>query len=333
GESERQRPNMSRRVFASAVLLLLLVMICCGTCGGAALAEVKQSSDPKFEWKGISEGEGDVTVESLGVPGLLKVGSGVFAVAEAQCKKNSVAFTGIASQIITKEDASNLEEVLKETKDKTQFLEEVASASGRKRLDVSRPTTVVKESEIYMLVGKYSQNAAAVGQDGGADGWGLLLVKGTVSGEESNKQIEWKDTKRLQWKPLGGTNDSLTRLIGGGGSGVKTNDGALLFPLEGTKNDKKTKIFLLVIDPSDTASCTLSKEVPDDGCSDPSVVEWKDKKLVMMTACGDGRRRVYESGDKGEYVDGGTRDTLACVGQQTGRREGRWERVHHSDFC
>ncbi|KAF8277835.1 trans-sialidase, putative, partial [Trypanosoma cruzi] len=32
--SERQRPNMSRRVFTSAVLLLLVVMMCCGT-GGA----------------------------------------------------------------------------------------------------------------------------------------------------------------------------------------------------------------------------------------------------------------------------------------------------------
>ncbi|EKF26100.1 trans-sialidase, putative, partial [Trypanosoma cruzi marinkellei] len=39
----------------------------------------------------------------------------------------------------------------------------------------------------------------------------------------------------------------------------------------------------------------------DGGCSDPSVVEWeKDKKLIMMTACDDGRRRVYEIGDKGE---------------------------------
>ncbi|ESS54887.1 trans-sialidase [Trypanosoma cruzi Dm28c] len=40
--------------------------------------------------------------------------------------------------------------------------------------------------------------------------------------------------------------------------------------------------------------------MPDGGCGVPSVVEWKDKKLMMMTACGDGPRRVYESGDKGE---------------------------------
>ncbi|EKF27038.1 trans-sialidase, putative, partial [Trypanosoma cruzi marinkellei] len=44
----------------------------------------------------------------------------------------------------------------------------------------------------------------------------------------------------------------------------------------------------------------LSKEMSADGCSDPSVVEWEKDKLMMMTACDDGRRRVYESGDKGE---------------------------------
>ncbi|RNE95843.1 trans-sialidase, partial [Trypanosoma cruzi] len=48
------------------------------------------------------------------------------------------------------------------------------------------------------------------------------------------------------------------------------------------------------------ASWKLSKGMSADGCSDPSVVEWKDKKIMMMTACDDGRRRVYESDDKGD---------------------------------
>ncbi|RNC41237.1 trans-sialidase, partial [Trypanosoma cruzi] len=43
----------------------------------------------------------------------------------------------------------------------------------------------------------------------------------------------------------------------------------------------------------------LSKGMSADGCSDPSVVEWKGK-LMMMTACDDGRRRVYEIGDEGD---------------------------------
>ncbi|RNC33260.1 trans-sialidase [Trypanosoma cruzi] len=40
-ESEPQRPNMSRRVFASAVLLLL-VMMCCGSGRAAAADGIKQ---------------------------------------------------------------------------------------------------------------------------------------------------------------------------------------------------------------------------------------------------------------------------------------------------
>ncbi|EKF99038.1 trans-sialidase, putative, partial [Trypanosoma cruzi] len=85
------------------------------------------------------------------------------------------------------------------------------------------------------------------------------------------------------------------------------NDGTLLFPVEATKktnqddgNEKDGKAVSLILYSSDTKKWALSKEVPADGCSDPSVVEWKDDKLMMMTACDDGRRRVYESGDKGE---------------------------------
>ncbi|EKG00893.1 trans-sialidase, putative [Trypanosoma cruzi] len=97
--------------------------------------------------------------------------------------------------------------------------------------------------------------------------------------------------------------NSLKRLIGGGGSGVKMKDGTLVFPLEGTKTKdddagKDGKTVSLLLYSSDTENWTVSKGMSDDGCSDPSVVEWKDK-LMMMTACGDGRRRVYESADKG----------------------------------
>ncbi|EKG00968.1 trans-sialidase, putative, partial [Trypanosoma cruzi] len=47
GESERQRPNMSRHVFTSAVLLLVVVMMmmCCGTGGAAATGGNNGKSD------------------------------------------------------------------------------------------------------------------------------------------------------------------------------------------------------------------------------------------------------------------------------------------------
>ncbi|EAN85921.1 putative trans-sialidase, Group V [Trypanosoma cruzi] len=301
-ESEPQRPNMSRRLFTSAALLLFVVMVCCGS-GGAAVTGVKESSDPQFVWNKIPEGE---TVESLGFPSLLKVGSDVFAVAEAQCKKGQDSFTGIASQLLTeteeKKDNTPVE-VLNDANTKTQVLEEGTSPHSKK-VDVSRPTTAVKGNDIYMLAGKYSRAAATNPQERGAGDWGLLLVKGEVSSEESNKKIQWNKNQRLVGTFSDGEQDSLMQLVAGGGSGVQTDDDTLVFPVEGKKekngesNDGKT-VSLVIYTSKDTLTWKLSKGMSADGCSYPSVVEWEEGKLMMMTACDGGRRRVYESGDKG----------------------------------
>ncbi|RNC39111.1 amastigote surface protein 4, partial [Trypanosoma cruzi] len=285
---------MSRRVFTSAVVILV-VMMCCST-GGAAASD-GQSSDPNFEWKDITDGE---TLDSLSVPGLIVVGSGVFAVAGAQCKNGeNTVFTGIASQLLTNTADNKPEEVLKDAKDKPQFLEEGGSPSTK--VDVSRPTTVVNGSDIYMLVGKYSHEAAANCQAGTENiKSGILLAKGEVGGE-GDKKIDWKTTDGVPCT-LGDQHKSLTGLIGGGGSGIKLKDGTFLFPVEGTKEneDKDVKAVSLIMYSSGTKSWTLSKGMSADGCSDPSVVEWEKDKLMMMTACDDGRRRVYESDDKGD---------------------------------
>ncbi|KAF8277895.1 putative trans-sialidase, Group V [Trypanosoma cruzi] len=302
-ESEPQRPNMSRHHFFSA-LLLIVVMMCCSSGTVTAQAEVQESTVATFEWKVITVG---VTVESLGVPGLLKVGSDVFAVAEAQCREGvGNRFTGIASQVLTTKTTDKPVEALKDPKAKTQLLEEGTSTEVKK-VDVSRPTTVVDGSNIYMLVGKCGRAAVRGAGESGADDSGLLVVEGEVSGDESNKGIQWKDTKGLPRTPFCEQHEFLTGLIGGGGSGVKIKDGTLVFPVQGTKKkenegaeeDGKT-VSLIIYTLKDTKSWKLSKEKSDDGCSDPSVVEWKDKQLMMMTACDDGRRRVYESDDKGD---------------------------------
>ncbi|RNF06968.1 trans-sialidase [Trypanosoma cruzi] len=321
---------MSRHLFYSAVLLVL-VMMCCGSGGAAEGPE--QPSDPNYKWKEIKD-EGE-TVESLGAPGLLNLGSDVFAVAEAQCKKNSEnsGFTGIASQLLTEKKHNTPVEIMNGAKKDTQVLEEDASTS--KKVDVSRPTAVVKGNDIYMLVGKYSQTDAT-GENRGADDWGILLVRGEVGGEENNKKIEWKNTEIFP-RGIDTRPDSWTKLIGSGGSGVKMNDDTLVFPVEGTKkenkdgdapNDGKT-VSLLIYSSEDTNSWTLSKGMSEGGCSDPSVVEWeKDKKLMMMTACDDGRRRVYESGDKGESWT----EALGALSRVWGNKQGEGAKGVRSGF-
>ncbi|KAF8279995.1 putative trans-sialidase, Group VI [Trypanosoma cruzi] len=320
GESEPQRPKMSRRVFASAVLLLLFVMMC--DTGRAAQADVP-APDPgsslgkHFVWRDKKKEE---TVSLLYAPSLLDVNGKVFAVAEAQCTgKNGAgedSFTGIASELLTL-DKKQTKEELDASKVKTQVLEECPSVKAKcssqpeghaisqreTKVRVSRPTTVVKGNDIYMLVGKYSPTAATDQEDRGAEDCGLLLVKGKA-GDENSNSIIWGDTAGV---PCVSTVEEekvgLTRLIGGGGSGVKMHDDTLVFPVEDTKEESGKTVSLLIYSLKDANSWKLSKGIPDGGCSDPSVVEWgekEDKKLIMMTACDGGRRRVYESGDMGD---------------------------------
>ncbi|EKF26985.1 trans-sialidase, putative, partial [Trypanosoma cruzi marinkellei] len=127
-------------------------------------------------------------------------------------------------------------------------------------MDVSRPTTVTKESEVYMLVGRYSGKPGSSGEGNGADDSGLLLVTGKVSdGDESNKKIDWKSNTALPRTIVGAQHNSLTGLVGGGGSGIETKDGKLVFPVEGTKKgntETDVKSVRLIIRSSDTNSWT-----------------------------------------------------------------------------
>ncbi|EKF29089.1 trans-sialidase, putative, partial [Trypanosoma cruzi marinkellei] len=309
--------------------------MCCNT-GGASETEGPQPVDPQFAWKGIKDGE-DVTVESLGVPGLLKVGNDVFAVAEAQCKKSAggATFTGIASQIITTPTANAPEEVLKDPKDKTQVLEQ-GSSEDAKRVDVSRPTTtVVNGNDIYMLVGKYSPPAVSSDPKSGAGDMGFLLVKGEVSDESGGgKGIQWKNNTDVSRVSFDEQPETWTQLIGGGGSGVKTKNGNLLFPVEGTRKegeaqDNEKAVSLVICTLKDNRnSWTLSKGMSDGGCSVPSIVEWKDNQLMMMTACDDGRRRVYESSDKGESWT----EALGTLSRVWGNEQGGEAKAVRSGF-
>ncbi|EKF99443.1 trans-sialidase, putative, partial [Trypanosoma cruzi] len=160
---------------------------------------------------------------------------------------------------------------------------------------------------IYMIAGMYNLDDASTGEDI-TDEWGLLVAVGNVSSNNDNgrnKRIYWTDVDALTITSNTKEYEYVTALTGSVGSGVKMEDGTLLFPMEGTEkaNEEDTAgggytVSLFIYFP-DNKSWTLSKGMSAGGCSVPSVVEWKEK-LMMMTACDDGRRRVYESGDKGD---------------------------------
>ncbi|PBJ70435.1 trans-sialidase [Trypanosoma cruzi cruzi] len=323
-ESEPQRPNMSRHLFCSEVLLLLVVMMCCDR--GAASNE-KTPTDSElstrklFFWRDTTD-EG--TAIFLFFPSLVEMDGDVFAVFEALFTKGAESgLTGIASELLTLTDQQIKE--LDKNKLKTQVLEECPSddekcatqavddsvSESGAQAHVSKPTTVVHGSDIYMLAGTYNLDDAAAGE-GITDEWGLLLARGNVSVDEDgrNKRIYWTDVDALPITTNTEQYGYVRALTCGGGSGVKMNDGTLVFPMEGEdyrteKTDEEntpggTNTVSLFIYFPDNKSWKLSKGMSEGGCSDPSVVEWEKDKLMMMTACDDGRRRVYESGDKGD---------------------------------
>ncbi|EKG01228.1 trans-sialidase, putative, partial [Trypanosoma cruzi] len=337
-ESEPQRPHMPRRVFTSAVLLLLIVMMCCGTGGATATEKPKSgngsSPSPSFVWK---DGKGGETVSSLRVPSLVEMNGDVFAVAEAQLKEEG-GFTGIASELLTLTDKESKE--LDTTKLMTQVLEECPSqnkncasqtedqdaSESRKKVRVSRPTTVVNGSDIYMFAGTYRfEVTEGVDRTAAAAKWGLLVASGNFSTEGSDKRIYWNDAYVIPWTEFETQQKSLTGLIGGGGSGVQMKDGTLVLPVEGTKTNGKA--VSLTLYSTVTGGGNLSKGMSADGCTDPSVVEWKDK-LMMMTVCDDGRRRVYESGDKGDSWT----EALGTLSRVWGNKQGEGAKGVRSGF-
>ncbi|EKG03686.1 trans-sialidase, putative, partial [Trypanosoma cruzi] len=145
------------------------------------------------------------------------------------------------------------------------------------------------------------------------------------------KQIDWKETTDLSRAAFGKELQSLEGLIGSGGSGFEMKGDKLVFPVEGTKkgdvqNDEKA-VSLLIYSSDNAASWKLSKGMSDGGCSDPSVVEWKEK-LIMMTACDDGRRRVYESGEMGESWT----EALGTLSRVWGNKKGKEVEAVRSGF-
>ncbi|ESS61206.1 trans-sialidase [Trypanosoma cruzi Dm28c] len=305
GESEPQRPNMSRRVFTSAVLLLLVIVMCCGS--GAA---EEPSSDPRnivdpfkgttpisfANWKELKEDGSKIT--SLRVPGLVKVGDDVFAVAEAQYGERNGA--GICAGIVSKHLNISGDSMDILTSDISLFCmqlrDTVENNFGTKEL--LRPTTLVLGDSVYMLVGNQSRTTPQVG---GTNERGLLLVKGTVSDEGGKKKIRWNETHVVNPQRKGAS-VSLTELIGGGGSGAVMRDGALVFPMQAKKSDGTSVLLSMSFDPS-KKKWELSSETPGNGCRDPTLVKWEedkdDERLFMMAHCAGGYYDVYRSTENG----------------------------------
>ncbi|RNC34046.1 putative trans-sialidase, partial [Trypanosoma cruzi] len=292
-EREQQRPHMSRHLFHSAVLLLLVVL--CGS-GAAHAVQTKTDVDPftgigwtSPQWEGSTEG--NEKFFSLRVPSLVEVNSAVFVVAEAQCKEDDEGCSraGIASRRLDLTDDKPTEILTTNTSLLMPFPKGAATGTAKAK-ESMRPTTVVAGDSVYMLLRNQSFTTS-VGKSATARDWGLLLVKGSVSGGNG---ITWNETHAVTFGNDEYAAKFLTQLVSGGGSGIKTKDGTLMFPMQATKNEN-TSLLSMRFDKSEK-KWKLSHQTDVDGCRDPTIVEWgEEDRLLMMASCEQGYRDVYGS--------------------------------------
>ncbi|EAN85147.1 trans-sialidase, putative, partial [Trypanosoma cruzi] len=148
-ESEPQRPNMPRRVFTSAVLLLLVMTCCTGEAAAAGGGKSSIAINPftgttriDANWMEFNETGSKIT--SIRVPGLVKVGDDVFAVAEAQCGEGNGAGScaGIVSKHLNISDDSMDISTSDISLFRMQLGDTVANNFGT--TGVLRPTTLVQ---------------------------------------------------------------------------------------------------------------------------------------------------------------------------------------------
>ncbi|KAF5223100.1 hypothetical protein ECC02_003927 [Trypanosoma cruzi] len=298
-ESGHQRPNMSRHLFHSAVLLLLVVL--CGTSGAAHAVQTKTDVDPftgigwtSSQWEGSTES--NEKFFSLRVPSLVEVNGAVFVVAEAQCKEDNEGCSraGIASRHLDLSDDKPTEILTRNTSLLIPFPKGAATGTAKAK-DSMRPTTVVAGDSVYMLLRNQSFTTS-VGKLATVRDWGLLLVKGSVRG---GNEITWKETHAVTFGNDERINKFLTQLVSGGGSGIKTKDGTFMFPMQATDEKEKTSLLSMRFDKSEN-KWRLSHKTVGDGCRDPTIVEWgEEDRLLIMASCERGYRDVYASTGSG----------------------------------
>ncbi|KAF8285035.1 putative trans-sialidase, Group II, partial [Trypanosoma cruzi] len=316
-ESEPQRPNMSRRVFTSAVLLLLVVTMCCS--GEASNAVTSNSGNVQLPHtvdlfvahttQVLPKKKNDsVWRDSFISPSLVSAGGVIAAFAEGQ------VYTVNAGRQREKTSSDVVAEYIDATWDWSTLVGKVSESTWKantvlgptdetdKRADFFYyPTTTTKGNKVFLLVGslyKYQRT------DGNWTYSGfkrrLELVVGDVRGptsSEPTERIKWGQIRSLlNESTIAAHEGKWTGFIAAGGSGVLMEDGTLVFPLM-AKSGNGDVYSMIIYSKDDGSNWVLSKGASPAKCETPRITEW-DGSLLMIVNCKNGQR-VYESRDMG----------------------------------
>ncbi|KAF5213920.1 hypothetical protein ECC02_013528 [Trypanosoma cruzi] len=336
-ESEPQRPNMSRRAFTSAVLLLFVVLMC---GSGAATAQVENNADASTPYgsaltgaitaEGIASGgvelpQGvDLFVaqttqvqpkkgtdssrrDSFVSPSLVSAGGVIAAFAEGHinAKNSPTGSTKPSSDVVAEyiDSAWEWPTLVGEVGNETWRAHTVlGKAEGKERLDVvHHPTTTTKGNKVFLLVGSTALSPVnGSWKEGSLE---LKLVVGEVTkpsaGGEPSEWIKWDEVQSpVQQTTLAAHKGNLTECIASGGSGVLMEDGTIVFSLMAMNETKEVDVYSMIIYSKDNGSTWVFPEgTSHPKCGAPRITEWEGS-LLMIVDCESGQR-VYESRDLG----------------------------------
>ncbi|EKF26571.1 trans-sialidase, putative [Trypanosoma cruzi marinkellei] len=313
-ESERQRPNMSRRVFTSAVLLLLVVMMSCGT-GAVHAVESKSGVVQLPQWVDVFvPGKTQVQAkkvpergvrDSYGSPSLVSAGGvmallakGVMVHGSASGAGNNVRYSdvvaGYANPAATW--SSLVAEVSKDTWAHTVF----STTVGTEILGVVRqPTTVAKDNKAFLLVGSYEAKYDEVKKSWESSDSDIQLLVGEATQSTPTSwsgTINWGEPKSLLVHIDPHTKDKLKEPSPAGGAGVLMENGTLVFPLVGTIDGAIVSVIAYSVD--DGSSWVFQASMPRAHCFDPRITEWDGGQILMIVEC-ENSQSVFESRDMG----------------------------------
>ncbi|RNC38255.1 complement regulatory protein, partial [Trypanosoma cruzi] len=170
------------------------------------------------------------------------------------------------------------------------------------------PTTIVDEIDgaTNALVGGYGTSTTPLTEVTDGKYWAPRMANGVVSygtDDEKKKEFRWgiQSTTNLQGvlKDYSTNPKPFKQFLGGGGAGIRMEDESrYVLPIQALKDDGKV-VSLVILAKKTSYGWEFSNDTSDEGCIQPAVLEWKEKKLIMMTSCDDGSRRVYGSSTMG----------------------------------
>ncbi|PWU88360.1 putative trans-sialidase, Group II [Trypanosoma cruzi] len=337
-ECEPQRPNMSRRVFASAVLLLFV--LCCDR--GAATAQVENNavastlSGSKLTGAIAGEESASGGVEELQrvdlfvpqttqvlpktgttdsstardsfvSPSLVSAGGVIAAFVEGHinAKNPHTESTKPSSDVVAEyidsawEWSTLVGEVNKETWRAHTVL---GKAEEKGSLDVVRhPTTTMKGNKVFLLAGGTALSYVnGSWKEGSLE---LKLVVGEVTkpsaGDEPSGWIKWGEVQSpVQRTTLAAHKGNLTDRLASGGSGVLMEDGTIVFSLMAMNEKNEVDVYSMIIYSKDNGSTWSLSEGMSPAKCGAPRITEWEGSLLMIIDC-ESSQRVYESRDMG----------------------------------